>query len=333
MAKAASPTVRRRRLAAELRRLRGKRTGTEVAKALGWSPAKISRYELGQGGFPLDEVEKLLDFYGVGEPRRGQLMSLAEDANQRGWWEDYAEALMPEYIEFIGLEAEADSVRQWQVETIPGLLQTREYAWHVHNAIQGMSPTPPVIIDRRVEVRMIRQRVLTDRDPPLKLSVVLDESALLREIGSPAVMRAQLARVAEMAALPNVELRVRPLRGGSALMSTSFVLFGFGAAGTGQAFSDVVSAESLRAGESMFVEGETGTFEYGLLFDALAGSSLPPDQSLCRITEIAASAWAAALNSLELWGFVSTNVPISVLATAILALPWHCEGRIGRQAP
>ena len=113
MAASASPTVRRRRLAAELRRLRGARTGGAVAKALGWSPAKISRYELGQSNFPLDEVEKLLDFYGVTEPRRGQLLALATEANQRGWWEDYADALTPDYMEFLGLEAEATAASEW----------------------------------------------------------------------------------------------------------------------------------------------------------------------------------------------------------------------------
>jgi hypothetical protein len=89
-----------------LRRIRGNRTGGAVAKALGWSVAKISRYELGQSSFPLDGVEKLLDFYEVTEPRRGQLLALAAQANQRGWWEDYADALAPKYMEFLGLEAE-----------------------------------------------------------------------------------------------------------------------------------------------------------------------------------------------------------------------------------
>jgi transcriptional regulator with XRE-family HTH domain len=105
VAASASPTVRRRRLAAELRRLRGARTGDAVARALGWSPAKISRYELGQINFPPDEVEKLLDFYEVVEPRRSQLPTLAAEASQRGWWEEFSDVLAPEFMEFIGLEA------------------------------------------------------------------------------------------------------------------------------------------------------------------------------------------------------------------------------------
>jgi transcriptional regulator with XRE-family HTH domain len=274
-----------------LRRLRGGSTGGEVAKAIGWSTAKISRYELGQGGFPLDEVEKLLDFYGVTEPRRGQLMSLARDANQRGWWEEYADVVPPDYAAFIGLEAEADTVQQWQVETVPGLFQTREYAWHVHNAVQDVMPTPPNVVERRVDVRMIRQRVLTERDPPLKLSVVLDESALLREIGGPDVMRAQLMRMAEMAEMPNVEVRVRPLRRGTGLMASSFVLFGFSPLEGSSAFGDVVSTETLGTGEALSVEGESDTFQHRLLFDALFEASLSPQESRDRVRKIAESVW------------------------------------------
>jgi len=116
----ASPTVRRRRLAAELRRLRGSRTGSTVAKDLGWSPAKVSRYELGQGTFPLEEIEKLLDYYSVPEPRRAQLLDLAAEANERAWWYDYADDLSPAYMEFIGLEAEAASALVWQAAAVPG---------------------------------------------------------------------------------------------------------------------------------------------------------------------------------------------------------------------
>jgi hypothetical protein len=289
VAASSSPTVGRRRLAAELRRLRGGRTGGAVAKSLGWSPAKISRYELGQGGFPLDEIEKLLDFYAVAEPRRTQLMSLAEDANRHGWWEEYADIVPIEYAEFIGLEAEAASVSQWQVETIPGLLQTMSYAWHIHNAIQSIEPTPPGIIDRRVEVRMTRQLVLTERNPALELSVVLDESALLREIGGYGVMYAQLTHLAEMAEMPNVELRVLPLRRRIPLMASSFVLFGFSPVEGSRALGEVMSTENL--GESLLVEGESDTYRYRLLFDALAEASLSQEASRRQIREIAEEVW------------------------------------------
>jgi hypothetical protein len=98
------------------------------ARGLGWSTSKVSRYELGRSTLPLDEVEKVLDFYGVTDPERGQMLSLAREANERGWWEDYADALPNEYQAFIGLEAEAASAAIWAVEIIPGLLQTKDYA-------------------------------------------------------------------------------------------------------------------------------------------------------------------------------------------------------------
>src|SRR6516165_10858544 len=107
MTPSGSPTVRRRRLAAELRRLRGNRTGSQVSRGIGWSTTKISRAESGHESIPPPEIGKLLDFYRVEDPLRGRLLELAEDATQRGWWEDYADALTPEYLEFIGLEAEA----------------------------------------------------------------------------------------------------------------------------------------------------------------------------------------------------------------------------------
>lgn len=290
MAASASPTVRRRRLAAELRRLRGGRTGTVVSKALGWSPAKISRYELGRTSFPLDEVEKLLGFYGVTEPRRSQLLTLAQDANQRGWWEEYADALAPEYMEFIGLEAEAVSAAHWQVELVPGLLQTEEYTRHVMSGYESAVPTPPGILDRRVQVRMIRQEALTAREPPLELSAVLDESVLLRSFGGRRVMYEQLKHLEEIAELPNVDLRVLPLQSDASLIADSFVVFGFSPLKETSKLGDVVSTESLKS--ELYVEGETDTYIYRQFFRAVAEASLSPEASRHLIRETAKRLWA-----------------------------------------
>ena len=286
-----SPAVRRRRLAAELRRLRGGRTGTEVARALGWSPSKVSRYEQGRSTLLFDEVSKLLDFYGVADPERGLLLSLALDASQRGWWEDYADALPEESLAFIGLEAEAVSVAQWQVEVVPGLLQTEDYARQVYAGYQDVVPTtPPGVIERRVRVRMRRQEIL-GRDPPLQLSVVMDESVLLRRIGGPEIMRAQLQRLAAAAELPNVELRVLPLSNESSLVADSFVIFSFGtnpADGSG-VLRDVVSTEGVKS--ETYVEGETDTHLYRLVFQGLVKASLSPWESQVLIRRIAEQVW------------------------------------------
>jgi transcriptional regulator with XRE-family HTH domain len=285
----ASPTVRRRRLAAELRRLRGGRTGTTVAKALGWSPAKVSRYELGQGTFPLEEIEKLLDYYGVTESRRAQLLALAVEANERAWWYDYADALSPQYMEFIGLEAEAESELEWQAEAVPGLLQTEEYARAIHTAHQQVVLMPPGIFERRVRVRMIRQELLTTRNPPLELSAVIDESVLMRKVGSREVMAGQLLHLAEMARLPNVELRVLPLQSEAAPMADSFVLLGFGPEYETSKLGDVVTTEGIES--NIYIEGETDTYTFRRFFGAFARASLAPSESRDLILETARRLW------------------------------------------
>src|SRR5215510_3114944 len=179
-----SPTVRRRRLAAELREIRESqgKSGDAVAAALRWSPSKISRYERARTGLQPREVERLLDYYEITGERRTLLLSLARDAAQKGWWEEYADALSPDYQQFIGLEHEASSISIWHVEVVAGLLQTEAYARHIIGSYNQVEPIAPGMIERLVKVRMRRQQVLT-REPGLQLTVVLDESVLKRRIG------------------------------------------------------------------------------------------------------------------------------------------------------
>jgi transcriptional regulator with XRE-family HTH domain len=285
----ASPTVRRRRLAAELRRLRGNRTGTTVARGLGWSAAKVSRYELGQGSFPLEEIEKLLDYYGVTEPRRTQLLGLAAEANERDWWYEYADALPPGYMDFIGLEKAAASAEVWQVEAVPGLLQTEEYAREIHKAHQQVTLLPPGVFERRIQVRMIRQKVLTERHPPLQLSAVIDESVLMRKVGSQEVMSGQLRHLVEMARLPNVELRILPLQSETALRADSFTVLSFSPEDESGMLGDVVSTEGVT--EDLRIEGETDTYTFRLIFSAFAKASLTLEESRQLILGTAQRLW------------------------------------------
>ena len=289
MATSRSPALQRRRLAAELRRLRGNRPGREVAQRLGWLTSKVSRYELGRSTLPLDEVEKMLDFYGATDPERSQLLSLAREANERGWWEDYADALPDEFQAFIGLEAEAASAAIWAVDIVPGLLQTEDYARQVHLGYQAVVPIPPGIIDTRVKVRMIRQQVLT-RDLPLVLSAVLDESVLLRPIGKSRLMHAQLQHLVQMAKLPNIELRVIPLSK-ERLVANSFTIFGFNPMGETGGLHDVVTTEST-VGSDLYVEGETDTYFHRLVFQSLVDASLSPSESVVLIQETAEQVWS-----------------------------------------
>jgi hypothetical protein len=292
MASSGSPTVRRRRLAAELRRLRGNRTGSEVSRGVGWSTTKISRAESGRETLPPSEVEKLIDFYGVTEPLRARLLGLAEDATKHGWWEDYSDSLTPDYMEFIGLEDEAAAVFQWQSDVIPGLLQTEDYARQLDAAYRRISPTiPPTVRDRLLRVRSIRQERLTS-EPALQLAVVMDEACLLRGVGSRDVMRAQLAKLAEAAESPNVELRVLPLHKNTGLVAASFAIISFSSRGTPEAESlgDVVTTESLNT--EVYVGGEADTHFYRVFFEALLETALPADESRDLIVTTARETWA-----------------------------------------
>jgi transcriptional regulator with XRE-family HTH domain len=283
-----SPTVRRRRLAAELRQLREAkgRSGESVANALRWSPSKISRYERAKTGLRPKEVERLLDYYGVGGAHREMLLALAQDASQKGWWEEYAESLPEDYQQFIGLEHEATSVAVWHVDVVPGLLQTEGYARHIINSYDRVEPTAPSQVTRLVRVRMRRQQAL-DR-PALKISVVLDESVLLRRIGPDFVMYEQLQRLAKECERPNLTMHVLPLDGTHTVIGESFVLFGFEAGGDA-VLQDVVSTEMMRSG--FIVEGERETHLHRVAFRTLTEAALSPDDSKALILDMAEAHW------------------------------------------
>jgi hypothetical protein len=237
-----------------------------------WSPTKISRAESGRESLPPTEVAKLIDYYGVTEPLRGRLLELAEDAVQRRWWDDYADTITPQYLEYIGLEAEATSCLQWQSDTVPGLLQTEDYARQLIAAFGAVDPTvTPRAQEHSLRVRMLRRARLT-QDPVLQLSIIMDEAVLLRGIGDPAIMRAQLAYLADASELPNVDLRVLPLSSNAGLHGASFVIMSFGSRDTPEALADVVSTENLNT--ELYIEGEAGAHLYRLFFKALDKAAL-----------------------------------------------------------
>lgn len=287
-----SPTVRRRRLAAELREIRESkgRSGDAVAAALKWSPSKISRYERARTGLQPREVERLLDYYEITGSRRALLLALAEDAAQKGWWEKSADGLSADYQQFIGLEHEASSIAIWHVEVVPGLLQTQAYARHIISSYSRVEPIAPGLIERLVRVRMRRQQVL-NREPEVQLTVVLDESVLKRRIGDELVMYEQLQRLAHEADRPNLMLQILPLDAQHTVFGESFVIFRFGSDGDA-VLQDVVSTEHLRNDTSL--EGERETYLHRIAFQMLVGASLDPSSSRALILETAESRWSAA---------------------------------------
>ena len=286
-----SPTVRRRRLAAELRGIRedkGK-SGDAVAAALKWSPSKISRYERARTGLRPREVERLLDYYEITGPRRALLLGLAEDAAQKGWWEEFTDSLSEDYKQFIGLEHEATSMAIWHVDVVTGLLQTEDYARHIIGSYSRVEPVAPGMIGRLVRVRMRRQQVLS-RDG-LQVSVVLDESVLKRRIGDEPVMYDQLMRLVKEADRPNLTLQVLPLDAQHSVFGESFVIFSFGQDADAM-LQDVVSTEHLRSGFTL--EGERDTYLHRIAFQMLSEAALDPVASRALILETAESYWSGA---------------------------------------
>lgn len=292
----ASPTVRRRRLAAELRGIRENKgkSGDAVAAALRWSPSKISRYERARTGLRPREVERLLDYYQITGPRRALLLDLAEDAAQKGWWEEFAGSLPEDYQQFIGLEHEAASIAIWHVDVVAGLLQTEAYARHIIGSYSRVEPVPPGMIGRLVRVRMRRQQVLNREG--LQLSVVLDESVLRRRIGDDLVMYEQLQHLAREADRPNLTLRILPLDAQHTVFGESFVIFGFGADSEAM-LQDVVSTEHMRSG--CILEGERETYLHTIAHQMLAEAALDPVTSRTLILETAQSHWSGARRRLS----------------------------------
>jgi transcriptional regulator with XRE-family HTH domain len=285
-----SPTVRRRRLAAELRGIRESKgkSGDAVAAALKWSPSKISRYERARTGLRPREVERLLDYYQITGSHRALLLGLAEDAAQKGWWEEFADTLAEDYQQFIGLEHEATSIAIWHVDVVAGLLQTEGYARHIISSYSRVEPVAPGMIGRLVKVRMQRQQVL-DREG-LQLTVVLDESVLTRRIGDESVMYEQLQRLAREADRPNLTMRILPLNAQHTVFGESFVIFGFGEDSDAM-LQDVVSTEQLRSGFTL--EGERETYLHRIAYQMLAEASLDPVASKALILQTAQSHWSS----------------------------------------
>lgn len=213
MASNVNPTVRRRRLGQELRRLRELKgmTAEEVAERLLVSQSKISRLENGRRSISQRDVRDLCGVYDVEDKRIvDSLMEMARDSRQQGWWHTFGD--IP-YSVYIGLETDAESLRVYEPQIVTGLLQTRPYA---EALVRGALPeTSADEIEKRVEVRIRRQERITTERNPLRLWVVLDEAALHRVVGSRLVMREQLEHLIELSELPHVTVQVLPFEVGA----------------------------------------------------------------------------------------------------------------------
>ena len=277
-----SPTARARRLRYELRRLREEAglTHSEVAHRLEWSSSKLSRIETGQSRVNTGDVADLLSVYGVSdEISREALIQLAREARRRGWWTRYTDVLGSGT--YVGLEAEASSIRTFESQFVPGLLQTEDYARAV---ISGGQVRPdPEAVERRVAARMARKELFTRPEPP-ELWAVLDESVILRPVGGPAVMRDQLRHLIEASTRPNatVTLQILPLSAGAHPgMSGPFVILGF------QNPKDPPMVHLETATDGLYLEEPPDIERYTLRFSHLVARALGPNESRDMIAGLA----------------------------------------------
>jgi transcriptional regulator with XRE-family HTH domain len=213
----ADPTAARLLVGARLRKLResARVTREDAGDAIRGSESKISRMELGRSRFKQRDVTDLLDLYGVTEDERATLLALAEHANAPAWWQAFGDVVPPWFEPYLGLEQAAGIIRTYEVQFVPGLLQTKDYARAVLQIGAGDARETETELrtNLRVDLRLRRQQIL-HRDNPTRLWAVIDEAALRRPIGGAAVMRAQIRHLIEIAQLIHVNIQVAPFSAG-----------------------------------------------------------------------------------------------------------------------
>ena len=266
-----SPLMRRRRLAAELHRLRAAShlTLEDVADHLECSPAKISRIENGQVAVRIQDARELLDLYDVDEDQRELLLQLVRQARGKGWWSDYADLLDEGDQTLLSLEDEASAILVYETNLIAPLLQSRRYAWEL---ISSRNDSRLDLVERMVNLRMARQHIL-DRSSAPWLNVVLDEASLRRTVSSRDVMCEQYQLLADTTTRPNVSLRVVLFGAGAhQAMGFPFQIFEFAADDP-----PLVSVELLNRREILESAEEVG--RYRAAFNQVCERALSPEES------------------------------------------------------
>ena len=279
---ATGPTVRRRRLGAELRRLRDSAGYKleEVAGMLGVAPSTLSRIETGKAPTKSAYLSQLLELYRVTDAGQRQiLVDMAREGHRKGWWAAYDDVLPSGLGVYVGLEAEASGLRSYEIGVVHGLLQTTDYARAVLRASAPRHTADQ--IERLVDLRMERQRRLGD-DPPLDLWVIHDEAVIRRTVGGPVVMRHQLAHLLVAAGLPGVTLQVLPFdTGAHAGHDGPFSIIEF----HDRSDSEVVYVESTAG--PIYLEKDRDIRASAEVFDRLRAAALPPEASLDLISKAA----------------------------------------------
>ncbi|MET9733543.1 helix-turn-helix transcriptional regulator [Streptomyces sp. NPDC006458] len=261
-------------LGSQLRRLREARGITREAAgySIRASESKISRMELGRVSFKTRDVEDLLTLYGVtDETERNALISLAREANVAGWWHSYSDVLPNWFPTYVGLEGAASMIRAYEVQFVHGLLQTEGYARAVVQ--RGMKGASEADVERRVALRLERQKHLVDENAP-DFHIVLDEASLRRPYGDRAVMRGQLQHLIDISERPNVRLQIMPFGfGGHSGESGAFTILSFPESD----LSDVVYLEQLTS--ALYLDKAEDVTQYEAALKELQNDSPGPDES------------------------------------------------------
>lgn len=282
--------ARRRRLAAELRRLREREgiTGEQATELLGWPhSSKLNRIELAKTGLKPADLLSLLDLYHVTSARRAELTALAEESRRSGAIQAPGMRIPGEQVAFLEAEADAESIGIWEPMVVPGLFQTEQYSRALLQAWVTRFALPAGEVDRRVAARRLRQEILT-RDPPPQVSAVIDESVLRRRIGEPPVMREQLGHLVAISELPNIGLRILPLDGEHMVATGPFNYLRFRQLHE-VPLDDIVMYENLTGMDD--IEDEGDVHQYKVAFESLTSGALDPEQSRALITAVADQVW------------------------------------------
>jgi transcriptional regulator with XRE-family HTH domain len=271
-----SPTVRRRRLGQELRTLRDSAglTLDDVAERLEVSPAKVSRIETGRVSVRPRDVADLLDLYGIKGTHRDNLITLTREARQRGWWHTYSDVLTPGTEVWVGLETEAVAMRLYEVQQVPGLLQSEEYARAILRAHYRSESIHHV--ERRVQLRMARQQLIVEENAP-QLWAVLDESVLRRVMGAPDVMQSQYRRLIDLSEKNHVIIQVLPFEAGV----YSGVPGGFAVIQLPHPDPEVVVTEYR--GGTIYLERPEDVHAHIQVFDRIRATARSPEESISFI--------------------------------------------------
>ena len=281
MASRTSHTVRRRRLASEMRRLRREsgKTREEAARFADIAPATVSRIEAAVHAPKVADIMALCKFYGLDDERTDVLVTLARQSRQRGWWHQYSGSI-PDWFEvYVGLEEEASEILTYESEHVPGLFQTDDYIRALLNA--GLRTLPEEEVNRRVDLRLKRQERLIGKDAP-KVWAVLNEAVIRRQVGGRETMRDQLQRLCELAKLDHINIVILPFSAGAhPAMEGSCHVLRF----PEPADPDVAYVQ-YRLG-SIYLEDPSEVEEYINLFDHLRSRAVGPDESLQLIAKVA----------------------------------------------